>query len=40
VQRSRGGLIFKAQKFGVSLHSRLESNKEGEEEIPGSLEAA
>jgi len=30
VQRFRGGLVFKAHKFCVSLNSRLESNKEEE----------
>ena len=33
VQRFRGGLVFKAHRLFVSLNSRLESNKEEEEEI-------
>jgi len=32
VQRFRGGLVFKAHRLCVSLNSRLESNKEEEEE--------
>jgi len=32
MQRSRGGLVFKVHRLCVSLHSRLESNKEEEEE--------
>ena len=32
VQRLRGGLVFKAHRLFVSLNSRLESNKEKEEE--------
>ena len=35
VQRFRGGLVFKTHRLGVSLNSRLESNKE-EEEVSGS----
>ena len=31
VQRFRGGLVFKAHRFCVSLNSRLPSNKEEEE---------
>ena len=31
MQRFRGGLEFKARGLGVSLNSRLESNKEDEE---------
>ena len=31
VQRIRGGLVFKAHRLCVSLHSRLESHKEEEE---------
>ena len=31
VQRFRGGLVVKAHRLCVSLNSRLESNKEGEE---------
>ena len=34
VQRFRGGLIFKAHRLCVSLNSRLERNKEEEEEEP------
>jgi hypothetical protein len=30
LQRSRGGLVFKAHRLGVSLDSRLEGNKEEE----------
>ena len=32
VQRFRGGLVFKAHRLRVSLNSRLESNKEEEED--------
>ena len=32
VQRFRGGLVFKAHRLWVSLNTRLESNKEEEEE--------
>ena len=32
VQRFRGGLVFKAHRLCVSLNSRLESNKEEEDE--------
>ena len=32
VRRFRGGLVFKALRLFVSLNSRLESNKEEEEE--------
>ena len=32
MQRFRGGLVFKADRLFVSLNSRLESNKEEEEE--------
>ena len=32
VQRFRGGLVFKGHRLCVSLNSRLESNKEEEEE--------
>jgi len=32
VKRFRGGLVFKAHSLFVSLNSRLESNKEEEEE--------
>jgi len=32
VQRFRGGLVFKAHRLCASLNSRLESNKEEEEE--------
>jgi len=31
VQRFRGGLVFEAHRLGVSLNSRLETNKEEEE---------
>ena len=34
VQRFRRGLVFKAHRLCVSLNSRLESNKEEEEEGP------
>jgi len=37
VQRFRGGLVFKAHRLGVSLNSRLESNKEEEGRAPSSL---
>ena len=33
VKRFRGGLVFKAHRLLVSLNSRLESDKEGEEEV-------
>ena len=33
VQRFRGGLVFNADRLCVSLNSRLESNKEEEEEV-------
>jgi len=33
VQRFRGGLVFKAHRLCVSLNSRLESNKEEEEDL-------
>ena len=32
MQRFRGGLVFKAHRLCVSLNSRIESNKEEEEE--------
>jgi len=35
VQRFRGGLVFKDHRLCVSLNSRLESNKEEEEEEDG-----
>jgi len=35
VQRFRGGLVFKAHRFCVSLNSRLESNNEEEEKVEG-----
>jgi hypothetical protein len=34
VQRLRGGLVFKARILFVKLNSRLESDKEEEEEGP------
>ena len=33
VQRFRGGLVLKAHRLCVSLNSKLESNKEEEEEV-------
>jgi len=33
VKRFRGGLVFKAHRVGVSLNSRLESNKEEHQAI-------
>ena len=33
MQRFRGGLVFKAHRLCVSLNSRLESNKEEEEDV-------
>jgi len=33
MQRFRGGLVFKAHRLCVSLNSRLESNKEEEEDL-------
>ena len=39
VQRSRGGLVFKAHRLCVSLNSRLESNKEEEEPSGGAARA-
>ena len=33
MQRFRGGLVFKAHILCVSLNSRLESNKEEEEDM-------
>ena len=33
VQRFRGGLVFKVHRLCVSLNSRLQSNKEEEEDV-------
>ena len=35
VQRFRGGLVCKAHRLCVALNSRLESNKEEDEDLPG-----
>ena len=40
MQRFRGGLVFKAQRLYVSLNSRLESNKEEEDEVDDGMRAS
>ena len=40
MQRFRDGLVFKAHRLFVSLNSRLESNKEEEEEGQGLSDGA